>query len=148
MIHMILRETFVNLVVRHSGISYPKKVGKEFDPTRMMKLAAQRKPYSDNRIEVTVTRLIVERKSGFQMPHTHTLHGQFMASMQSADYETRNFFSIGPNNHGNYLLEIPENTKNVKVAFDFLKWLDEHMLPVPPRITPEKVEVGHGQESD
>ena len=117
MIHLILREAYANLTVRESGIGFKKKIGKEFDPARMMKQAAQGKLYTDTRAEVSITRLIVARK--------------FMASMHSADFETRNLFSIARNNHGDYLLEIPEKPRNVQVALEFLKWLDENMLTVP-----------------
>ena len=131
MIHLILREAYANLTVRESGIGFKKKIGKEFDPARMMKQAAQGMLYTDTRAEVSITRLIVARKPGKLMPHTHALHGHFMASKHSADFETRNLFSIARNNHGDYLLEIPEKPRNVQVALEFLKWLDENMLTVP-----------------
>ena len=148
MIHMILREAYVNLVVRHSGISYLKKIGKEFDPARMMKQAARGEPYTDTRPQVTVTRLIIERNKGTLMPPIHISIGKLSELKRYADNETKDLFTVGSSNHGNYLLEFPEKRLSVAVALRFLKWLDENMRTVPARTTSEKVEVGNGGESD
>jgi hypothetical protein len=89
----------------------------------------------DVRESIRIVRYLVERKPGKQMPDTHLIHSQLSNMKREADYETREYLTVGMNNYGDFLLEIPSKPRNTAVAEKFLQWLDGKMLDIPVRNT-------------
>jgi len=134
MLKLITTNVLGPLTVRSSGVRYEKKIGNMFSSRNMNQIMiakAQGKPAADVRESVQITRLLIERVSGKQMPNFNYVSNQFSMLKREADAETREFMSLGQNNYGNYLLELPDKPRNVAVAQKFLTWLDTQMTNVP-----------------
>lgn len=130
----LINKPLKNLTVRDSGINYNKKIGGMFSSDNVRRMAleqAQGKQVTDSRKSVCVTRLIIDRKPGKLMPDLSLLVRKFSEFKREADAETKEYLSVGRNNYGNLLLELPAHPRNIAVAGEFLEWLDTEIKDVP-----------------
>lgn len=118
-VNILYKKTYEHFVLKPTGIEFDKTIGQPFLPGRH---------FTTPMIEsVRIVRLIIETKSPHNRPDIYQASRKMHDLQAYADFDTRDYFSLGRNNQGNYLLEIPSRPANVRAAERFLEWLDTEM---------------------
>lgn len=119
MIELLFKKTYAHFSLVRTGIEYTKPVGRQRFPGN--------KIIGCKSNEVRIVRIIIEVEMPSKRLDIYHVASKMSELKAYADFDTIQHFTIGRNNFGNYLLEIPILPINIRVSERFLEWLDETM---------------------
>jgi hypothetical protein len=117
---ILLRKSYRHLTLEPTGIEFTRTIGSI--SKKLMRQGLDQKNET-----VSVVRLIIKMKGGNHRPSLFEVSAKICALKCYADFDTKDFLTLGRNNQGSYLLEIPERAANIRVAERFLEWMDKIM---------------------
>jgi len=101
------------------GLRYQQTYGPRFDVRKFSRGI----PYAQPQVEI-VRYVIAPKDRKHPLPPTHLISRHLAQFTASADPATRELIRLCRNNHGGYLLEVPQVLRNEEAAALFLGWLD------------------------
>ncbi len=117
---ILLRKSYKYLTLELSGIEFTRTLG---SPSKKL----QRQSLGQSPETVKVVRFVVGMKGHNHHPSLFEVSAKFCSLKAYSDFETKDSLTLGRNNHGSYLMEIPERAANIRVAERFLEWMDKIM---------------------